>query len=308
LEGNSVNVLTNIFNAGSQQAENIKILLTGSDKILVDSVTVPIIPRDTSKTITLTYPTSGKKNNNLLFLTIDPTNSITEYYKENNSYSLPIYVITDTVQPSFDITFDGQRIYDGDYVLPNPTIRINIYDNSPLKMQNPSAIKLTLDNRQIILGSNPDSLFETKTGPEKATVTFKPALSGRKDPYKLFMEAYDSTGNKVSMQAPLSFKIDSVVSLKNVFNYPNPFANETHFTFILTNYADDIDIKIYTINGRLIREINVPSQNDRAYYQVYWNGRDQDGDEVANGIYFYKVIVKYDGGTKETIHKIAKIK
>ena len=93
-----------------------------------------------------------------------------------------------------------------------------------------------------------------------------------------------------------------------MFNYPNPFASETYFTFILTTLAEEVEIKIYTISGRLIQDMLVPPQSENAYYQVFWNGRDRDGDEVANGVYFYKIIVKSNGETKEAIQKLAKVR
>jgi len=102
--------------------------------------------------------------------------------------------------------------------------------------------------------------------------------------------------------------VDSVWGIRNVFNYPNPFERETYFTFILTDYADQVEIKIYTISGRLIQDIFLPPQSENAYYKVFWDGRDRDGDEVANGIYFYKIIAKSNGLTKEVIQKLAKIR
>jgi flagellar hook assembly protein FlgD len=83
---------------------------------------------------------------------------------------------------------------------------------------------------------------------------------------------------------------------------------ETYFTFILTNYADEVEIKIYTIAGRLIQSIFVPPQSGNAYCRVYWNGRDRDGDEVANGVYFYKVLARSNGVVKEVIGKLAKVR
>jgi flagellar hook assembly protein FlgD len=109
------------------------------------------------------------------------------------------------------------------------------------------------------------------------------------------------------MPAPLYFFIDSLLSFKNVFNYPNSFGSETHFTFVLTDYADEVEIKIYMINGRLIQDIQVPPRSN-AYYRVYWNGRDHDGDDRANGIYFYKIIAKSNGSATEVIQKLVKVR
>ena len=41
------------------------------------------------------------------------------------------------------------------------------------------------------------------------------------------------------------------------------------------------------IHNRLIHDIQATPQSN-AFYRVYWNGRDHDGDDTANEIYFYK--------------------
>ena len=49
-------------------------------------------------------------------------------------------------------------------------------------------------------------------------------------------------------------------------------------------------IKIYTVTGRLIKtlgpETTVRSPNQS---RIDWDGRDEDGDELANGVYLYKI-------------------
>jgi hypothetical protein len=310
LQGENIDIVFRVYNVGGIHVKDVGVQINSiwDNNIIETIATVHLdsIGKQSYKETAVTYNTalgSGRRN---IHIAIDPDTLIKELYRDNNLYSIPIFVKKDTTRPTFDITFDGQRIYDGDYVLPNPTIKISIYDNSPLPIHDPSLVILTLDDKRITLGTDPDSLFESKSGPEKAVVTFKPKLKGRKDPYKLMVEAQDPTGNRVALPAPLYFSIDSLLSLKNVFNYPNPFASETHFTFVLTDYADEVKIKIYTINGRLIQEIQVLPQSS-AYYRVYWNGRDHDGDDIANGIYFYKIIAKSNGSATEVIQKLAKV-
>ena len=96
-----------------------------------------------------------------------------------------------------------------------------------------------------------------------------------------------------------------------MYNYPNPFPNDTYFTFELRgqNAPEELKIRIFTVAGRLIRDISIPpSDLHVGFNTIYWNGRDQDGDEVANGVYFYKIMAKNNGVVKTSTEKLAKIK
>ncbi|MYE87444.1 T9SS type A sorting domain-containing protein, partial [Candidatus Poribacteria bacterium] len=73
-------------------------------------------------------------------------------------------------------------------------------------------------------------------------------------------------------------------------NYPNPFNPETWIPYQLAEPAE-VTLTIYDINGQLIRRLAVGHQaagmyrsRDRA---VYWDGRNQLGESVTSGLYFY---------------------
>ncbi len=75
-------------------------------------------------------------------------------------------------------------------------------------------------------------------------------------------------------------------------NYPNPFNPETWIPYQLSEPAD-VTLTIYDINGEMIRRLVVGHQaagmyrsRDRA---VYWDGRNQLGESVASGLYFYSL-------------------
>jgi hypothetical protein len=82
----------------------------------------------------------------------------------------------------------------------------------------------------------------------------------------------------------------------NVLNYPNPFTTRTQFIFTLTGseIPDYMKIQIMTITGHVVKEITKAELGDihvglnRTSY--WWDGRDQYGDKLANGVYFYRVI------------------
>ena len=126
------------------------------------------------------------------------------------------------------------------------------------------------------------------------------------------MLAKDSSGNfSDTTSRRMVFYVYNQSDMVFVYNYPNPFKNDTYFTFELrgSKIPDEFIIKIYTIAGRLIREISVPPSNmNIGFNRVYWDGRDQDGDSIANGVYFYKIITRLNQETRVITQKLAKVK
>lgn len=83
-------------------------------------------------------------------------------------------------------------------------------------------------------------------------------------------------------------------------NYPNPFNPETWIPFQLAEDAK-VTVQIYNAQGRLIRTLDL-GQKEAGYYlqkekTIHWDGKDQNGEYVASGIYFYNL---YAGSYKAT--------
>ena len=73
-------------------------------------------------------------------------------------------------------------------------------------------------------------------------------------------------------------------------NYPNPFNPETWIPYQLAAPAD-VTLTIYTINGRVVRILALGHQPAGLYqsrsHAAYWDGRNEIGESVASGVYFY---------------------
>jgi flagellar hook assembly protein FlgD len=97
-------------------------------------------------------------------------------------------------------------------------------------------------------------------------------------------------------------------------NYPNPFQDYTVFSFLIiaNDILDKFTISIYTVAGRKIREINRPQGSDEiwdpGYHEIEWDGRDQDGAMVANGVYFAMIKADLKGKTYEQTMKVARLR
>ncbi|MBN1637518.1 MAG: type IX secretion system sortase PorU [Ignavibacteriales bacterium] len=120
--------------------------------------------------------------------------------------------------------------------------------------------------------------------------------------YTIKIRAWDIFNNLSEEEEYFTVVDDGRIVLRNLYNYPNPFSDWTYFTF-QHNLVEEINvsIKIYTIAGRMIKEIKSNNIFDK-YVLVEWDGRDEDGDMLANGTYLYKLNVEtIDGKFKENL-------
>lgn len=73
-------------------------------------------------------------------------------------------------------------------------------------------------------------------------------------------------------------------------NYPNPFNPETWIPYQLSESAD-VRVSIYAVNGSLVRQLDLGHQSAGVYRNrsraAYWDGRNEFGERVASGLYFY---------------------
>jgi hypothetical protein len=233
-----------------------------------------------------------------------------EYFTFNNILRKGFYVARDSIKPLFTITVDGKEIINGDVVSSNPDIIITLKDSGPLQLDtslitvvyNNIPLNFTRPDVEIKQTSYPENTLQLRWNPELPDGRHVLEVLG-KDPSGNF---FDSVAHRTV------FYIFNHFDLVEVYNYPNPFSSETYFTFQL--YGDnakleEFKIKVYSVAGRLIRDFDVPLAALRSgFNKIYWDGRDEDGDEVANGVYFYKVITKSDGEVRTKIQKLAKVK
>ncbi len=85
-------------------------------------------------------------------------------------------------------------------------------------------------------------------------------------------------------------------------NHPNPFGPETSISFTLSSKAS-IVLNIYNTKGQLIRTLH-NGIADKGTHSITWNGTDEKGNAVGNGIYLYKMTT----GSESQVRKMMVIK
>lgn len=215
----------------------------------------------------------------------------------------------DTTGPRISMFLNTRNFKSGDIVNENSKFIADLFDESGINTTGTLGHKLEAvlngdENHKYDLTNYYNSDTTYKSGTIEYDFT---GLSLGRNTLKL--KAWDTYNN--SSEAIIEFEVASTSTLQvsNVYNYPNPFAGNTAFTFH-HNYPADINVKIkvYTVAGRLIKEINKPGISDK-FVVIDWDGKDQDGETLGNGVYIYKLVVEsVDGLSVTNTGKLAVLK
>ena len=113
------------------------------------------------------------------------------------------------------------------------------------------------------------------------------ALESQVNPSRGARLAHDLLKAWLSRMKPL------VTETKLLPNYPNPFNPETWIPYQLAEAAH-VKIHIYDVVGDLVRTLNLGTKPAGSYLSreqaVYWDGRNDMGEVVSNGVYFYTLV------------------
>lgn len=270
---------------------------------------------------TITIDTRGLIGENWFHIEVNPildastgTTDQPELTHLNNVLQFPFTVVGENKNPILDVTFDGRHIMNKDIVSPKSEIVITLKDENPYLIMNSDAdtslfgIYLTSPSgvqRRLHFMPTDGTQGMTWIPANSQNKKFKIILPGEfpeNGTYTLLVQGTDKSGN---LSGDLDYKIEFQVihesTITQMMNYPNPFSTNTKFVFTLTGseLPDDILIQIMTISGRVVREISEgelgPIQIGRNITQFSWDGRDQYGDLLANGVYLYRVKAKING-------------
>ena len=209
----------------------------------------------------------------------------------------------DDTLPSIEISIGGQDYVVGGTLSTNSVISFVFSDENGIDIiDNPIILKLNgdlLDPKEYSLSAIPE---------HTNNIPLKYHLSVPRGDYSLEVSCFDVNGN--FNQREFSFRISDRFDLVRVANYPNPISfntidpvnsGRTRFTYTLTDDADSVELKIYTVSGRLVKTFkNLPSHvGYHEFPRTIWgyDCRDEAGYFLANGVYFYKITAKK--GSKE---------
>ena len=207
----------------------------------------------------------------------------------------------DLEPPTVEILLNDEMLMDGTIIREQPKFEILIADESGI---NPTTVQFAFGPTGNPLFPLSEDYYEFQfdvTQPTQAWIAFEPNLPN--DEYQLQVLATDTSENTLESQI-YHFHLEEPVSITHLLNVPNPIRTNTVFTYNLAQAPDQVTVKIYTVSGRLIRTIEDASAR-RGYNETDWDARDENSERLANGVYFYKVIVETNGRKIEKIGRLA---
>jgi hypothetical protein len=125
---------------------------------------------------------------------------------------------------------------------------------------------------------------------------FSKLSSGR---HTITLKAWDNLNNSGKASTEFFVAESAELALNNILNYPNPFSSLTHFAFEHNKPGDGLVIKIeiYSIAGRLVKTIEaVDNGVGNRFDNIEWDGLDDFGDPLGNGMYVYRLSVRDSSG------------
>ena len=287
----------------------VKYTLT-DDKNLETISEQRLAPLLNNQVTTTTFSTNSKSFTGAQKLTmeINPDKDQAELFHFNNFAFKNFFIDNDKENPIVDVTFDGIHIMNGDIISPQPTIVITLKDeNQFLELSDTSVFKVFIKTPNQELGNkinfNDEAIIFTpasfdNSSKNQATIRYQPNFI-EDGTYELIVQSEDISGNQSGdTDYKVNFQIVNKKAISNVLNYPNPFSTSTQFVYTLTGSEPPsyFKIQIMTVSGKIVREITQdelgPMKIGTHRTEYKWDGTDEYGGRLANGVYLYRIVAK----------------
>ncbi len=214
--------------------------------------------------------------------------------------------IEDDQAPEVQLYLEDSSFRSGDEVPPNPTMIAELSDDFGINISGTSighdiTAVLDLDERNTIILN--DFFEATLDKPNEGRVVYQ-FQNLEEGLHSLTVTAWDIANNKGEASIEFLVVKKDRFDITKLFNYPNPFIDQTAFEFMhnLPTSALDIQIDIYTLSGQKIKTIKqAVTGNGNLVRGITWDGLDDAGTIIPRGIYLYKLkAISHNIGTNKT--------
>jgi hypothetical protein len=131
----------------------------------------------------------------------------------------------------------------------------------------------------------------------EGTILHVPIRRSAPGPVLSEVEAADYWGNLLTVSAARSGHVPDVFALNQ--NIPNPFNAATRIDFYLPE-AGKVTLTVYDVLGRKVATL-VDDHLPAGLHQIEWDARNDEGRELASGVYFYRIVTKASQASRKMV-------
>ncbi|MRT91786.1 type IX secretion system sortase PorU [Ancylomarina sp. 16SWW S1-10-2] len=239
------------------------------------------------------------------------------YYAKNNTntakgYTTNIVVggsdinnIDDKIGPDIELYMNNEQFVNGGATNESPLLLALVQDSSGINTLGTNSthnIIATIDqntDKTIELNDHYQADIDSY---QKGQITYQ--LSKLEEgEHQLNLKVWDNLNNPSESEIDFLVAKDSKLAIEHLLNYPNPFTTNTGFYFEHNQASGEIEIliQILTVSGKLVKTLET-SMNSSGFRvgPINWDGKDDFGDSIGRGVYFYRLKLRTEDGKTAT--------
>lgn len=222
--------------------------------------------------------------------------------------------------PQIELFLNDTTYVSGGIVAPNPLLIVKLFDASGINTVGAGVgheMLLVLDDKEQDF-VDLSRYYESEPGSyQRGSVSYRLDRELEPGTHSLSVRAWDVANNSSTERLDFFVGESERLSLRNVFNYPNPTSGRTRFTFehnLPVGTPARVQVRIYTVNGLPVRTLDTDEALPAGMLtgstvQIPWDGRDEDLGLLASGVYLYRLRVEAEApdGEKQVSEHIDRI-
>lgn len=242
-------------------------------------------------------------------LQIDAAGSNQNFYVGGSIINPPV----DNTPPEVILYLEDSTFNFGDLTSDHPDLIADVFDENGINLIENNISKGLIvvldDEKQIIVNqfykADPDDYQNGRLNYQLSELD-----EGR---HTVLLKVWDTYNNLTEASTEFIVGEDNKLIIQNVLNYPNPFRDETRFSFEHNRSGENLSIiiQIFTIKGQLVRTLEgVSSYSNFRIDDITWDGRGESGKKLESGLYVYRVFIRslLDGAKNTEYQKLVIIK
>lgn len=204
--------------------------------------------------------------------------------------------LSDNLGPEVSIFMNTTNFKSGDKTSPNPLLLVYLSDENGINVAGNSighdleAILDANDRKSILLNDFYQANLDDFTS---GWIRF-PMSDLEEGPHTIRVKAWDVANNLGESSTSFVVVQNESVLIDQLSNYPNPFVDETCFSFDLQSVEGSvaIEINIFSMNGQLVKKLEqrlYTIESGGRESCIQWDGRGENGVSLGKGVYLYSV-------------------